>query len=233
MKPSEAIDLVALALERWPAPKLDAAQQRRYAEDVVDLDADEARAALDALYGEGPEFRPNAGTLRRKVAALQLGAPDWAEVKRQLVERHVRLARARDERREQEDAWACTVGRCDGSGWVEHTAERAASPCPCRPAMLEARRKLDMLAPLVREFFDLGYATWAEVDALCSSVNTTLEAQMRDKWNRFAARAVESRVLASIEGAPDLPRLEEARRDDERRSRRGLTRPRFAALIGR
>jgi hypothetical protein len=94
VKPSDAIDLVALACERWPAPKLDAAQQKRYAEDVVDLDAAEARAALDALYGDGREFRPNAGDVRRRVAAQQLGAPDWAEVKAQLVARHVHLARA-------------------------------------------------------------------------------------------------------------------------------------------
>jgi hypothetical protein len=202
VKPSDAIDLVALACERWPAPK------------------------LDALSGDGREFRPNAGDVRRRVAALQLGAPDWAEVKAQLVARHVHLAR----RDPDADRWTCPEGTCDGSGWVE-VGEREAQRCPCYAARVEASRALDLLAPLVREFFDDGYVTWAEVDELCSSVNTTLEAQARDKWNRFVARAVESRVLAAIEGAPDLPRIEEARHADARRSRRGLARPRFLAAL--
>jgi ribonucleoside-diphosphate reductase alpha chain len=51
---------------------------------------------------------------------------------------------------------------------------------------------------------------------------TTLESQMRTKWNAFAQRAVESRAIGALEGPPSLRRLEQARAEDApRRPHRG------------
>lgn len=238
---ADALELVALVCDRWPRPELNDDQLKRYAEDIADFDPATMRAAIDAYHrDQGGHFQPTAGELRRRAALLELAPPEWMDVRRQLVERRVAM------RAFNPAPWACPVGACDGSGLVlpedpwDHEANALATPtrCECAPARREHFKMADTLAPLVREFIDEKFVTWAEVDkigeALGDSATSTLESQVREKWKAFASRAVESRVLASIEAAPDLARLEQARDEDEprRQQQRGaLGRPNFAGAL--
>lgn len=230
MKPSDALELVALVVERWPSARLDDGHMRRFAEEIVDLDAAECRAALDALYRSRREFVPTAGAVRYELAALQLGAPEWADVKRQLVKRHEALQAWTP------PEWTCPHGECDGGGWTVTERDDGAddaSHCRCWDERQASRRLADSLDPLVREFIADRYVTWGEVEAVGQGNATTLEAQMRQKWDVFRHRAVESRAFATIDAAPDLPRLEQAREEDaprQARRRRSLERFSTAAL---
>jgi len=217
---ARALELVALVEESFPAARFNDEHRKRYAADVVHLDPDEAVAAVEVLKrtpgrdGRAPEFPPPAGDVCREVARLQVDAPDWGEVKRQLVKRW----EATIEARERPDGWTCPHDRCDGSGIVHHDEKNDSWPCECRAAMIAARRLADPLHPLLREFIDEGYVTWTEVEAVGRGMATTLESQMRAKWEAFARQAVESRAIASLDGPPTLRRLERARDEDGLRS---------------
>ena len=227
---ASALRLVALVEDSWPSARFNDGHRERYALDVAHLNLDEAIAAVEVLKRSGREFAPSAGDVALEVARLQVDAPDWGEVKRQLVQRNRALVEARD----TPDTWDCPHQRCDGSGFV-HLPGNDSTDCPCRPAKLEARRKADPLHPLVREFIRDGYVTWGEVDAVGEGGRdaATLEAQMRGKWAAYAARAVQSRVIAAIEGPPTLRRLDAARTEDEPRTRGELGRPNYAAALPR
>lgn len=217
---ARALELVALVEESWPAARFTDDQRKRYAADVLHLDAEEAQAAVEIMKrapgrdGRGREFPPPAGDVCREVARLQVDAPDWGEVKRQLVKRWDATVQARENPR----PWTCPHGVCDGNGFAVDEATNTATDCECRPAMLASRRG-DPLHPLLQEFIDESYVTWTEVEAVGRGMNTTLESQMRAKWEAFAQQAVESRAIASLEGPPTLRRLERARDEDPPRRR--------------
>lgn len=215
-----ALELAALVEESFPSSRFTDDQRRRYAADVVHLDAAEAAAAVAVLKRSGRQFAPTAGEVCREVARLQLGAPEWGEVKRQLVMRQEAIVAGRD----APIAWACPFDACDGGGFVFAEATNDAHDCECRPARTAAIRRADELHPLVREFIDKSYVTWGEIDAVGQGGRdaATIEAQMRRKWEAFADRAVETRAIAAVEGPPTLARLEQARDEDAPRRRADL-----------
>lgn len=206
---ARALELVALVEESWTSARYTNDHRKRYAADVLHLDPDEAVAAVEVLKRSGREFPPQAGDVALEVARLQIDAPEWGEVKRQLVQRWDATVEAR----ERPDDWKCPYGRCDGSGFVHADDANDATDCECRPEKREARRG-EPLHPLLREFIEERYVTWGEVELVGQGANTTLEAQMRQKWEAFAGRAVRSRVIAALEGPPTLKRLASARAED-------------------
>jgi hypothetical protein len=228
-----ALEVVARVEEIWKNARLDDDDRRRYAHDICQVDPAEALTAVEVLARSGREFAPTAPMVLLEVARLQVDAPDWGDVKRQLVARRVAMQAAVGERRE----WTCPDGRCDGSGFVFSDSasphKRSNAPCSCRPAMIADRRRESGLHPLVREFVTAGYATWGEVDTIAAGEATTLEAQMRMKWEQFSQRAVLSRAIAHVEGPASLRRLDTARQEDAGRKppRRGLERPDYLAAL--
>lgn len=227
---ADALELVATVEDSFPSTRLNDEHRKQYAKDVAHLDPDEARAAVAVLKRSGKQFAPTAGEVALEVARLQIDAPDWGEVKRQLVHRQEAIER----NREAPDEWTCPAKRCDGSGFVVDEAANDATDCECRPAKIAARRQSSALHPLLREFIDEGYVTWSEIDLVGVGGQTSLEAQMRSKWDAFSRRAVESRAIALIDAPPTLRRLERARAEDEpRRGRRALDRPNYAAALPR
>jgi len=214
-----ALEIVALVEDSFPSSRFNDEHRRQYATDVATLDPAEAAAAVEVLKRSGREFAPPAGDVVREVARLQVGAPDWADVKRSLILRQDAIERARSEA----TAWECPYGECDGTGFAgfDDPTSRDASPCRCRPEMLAARRAADELHPLVREFIEEGFVTWGEIDTVGQGGRdaATIESQMRVKWQTFATRAVESRAIAMIAGPPTLRRLEQARAEDGPRRR--------------
>lgn len=233
---ARALRLVALVEDSWPSARFNDGHREQYAKDIAHLDPEEAAAAVEVLKRSGREFAPPAGDVAREVARLQIGAPDWVDVKRSLIRRQEAMERARGEVVE----WTCPHGECDGSGFTGFAdpSARDAAPCRCRPARLASMRAADELHPLVQEFIEEGFVTWGEVDAVGQGGRdaATLEAQMRVKWETFARRAVESRAIAAIEGPPSLLRLEQARDEDGQRTGRGrgqLERPDYLAALPR
>lgn len=232
---ARALDLVALVEESWPSARFTDDHRKRYVADLLHLDLDEALAAVEVLKRSGREFPSTAGAIAREVARLQIDAPEWGEVKRSLVLRVEATIAARD----AADTWTCPHETCDGSGFIIHDVHNDATDCACRPAKLAARRAADTLHPLVREFIEDGYVTWSEVEAVGRGMETTLEAQMRQKWDAFASRAIESRVIAALEGPPTLRRLAGARTEDDARQVGpgrvgvGLRRPDVVAALGK
>lgn len=218
---------------RWfafPIPEMAFAQ---YLTDLHDLDADNVATAVVAIAAEGSDRPPTAGRIRLKVAELQLGAPIWADVKRQLIDRQDRM------RTWEPPEWTCPYEECGGSGFAERReaytyttvkrengrieAERREAErditcdCRCRPERIASRRMAESLHPLVREFIAEKYVTWDEVETVGKGGATTLEAQMRTKWEAFIHRAAESRVLAAVDAPAGMQRIEAARSEDERR----------------
>jgi hypothetical protein len=232
---ARALELVALVEESWLSARMTQENRQRYAADVMHLDPDEAEAAVEVLKRSGREFPPSAGDVAREVARLQIDAPEWGEVKRQLVQRYEATIAARS----TADSWACPHDSCDGSGFVWHAERNDSTDCDCRPAKIAAGRAAATLHPLLREFIEDGYVTWSEVEAVGFGMQTTLESQMRTKWEAFAGRAVESRVIAALEGPPTLKRLGGARSEDAPRQledgrRRGeLAKPDVLAALNR
>lgn len=226
---ADALELAAFVEDSFPSSRFNDSERRQYATDVAHLDPAEARAAVEVLKrtptsdGRPRQFAPTAGEVAHEVARLQLDAPDWGEVKRQVVSRQRAIVVAR----ERDFEWTCPARRCDGTGFVDISTPETpntVTDCECRPSRTAAKGKLDELHPLLREFIAAGYVTWGEVEDLGAGSDTTLEAQMRDKWQAFARRAVESRAIAALEGPPTLRRLDEARGEDGPRRRRELKR---------
>lgn len=229
---ARALEVTALVEDSFPSSRFSDEQRLQYAKDIAHLDPDEATAAVEVLKrspsadGRPRQFAPTAGEVALEVARLQIDAPDWGEVKRQLVKRWEAMIASRDE----PDTWTCPVDRCDGSGFV-HLPDNDSTDCECRPAKIAARRAASTLHPLVREFAEEGYVTWGEIDTVGQGGDTTLEAQMRSKWDAFAGRAVQTRAIAALDGPPTLRRLDQARTEDGRTSRRELGRPDYLAAL--
>lgn len=228
-----AVRLVAAVLMAWPNANLTSSQQEQYARDVAELDMAEARVALEVIKRRGGRFAPTAGEIILEVARMQVDAPDWAEVKRQLVRRQI-------ERQNSTTpiAWKCPHGLCDGSGLIVGGDRNPpdSRPCECRLAKIAAKRREDHLHPLVREFVSQGYVTWGEVELVALGNATTLESQMREKWRAFAARAVESRAIGTIDGPSTLLRLSQAAAEDAPRrpndgKRHGLKTPDYLKAL--
>jgi hypothetical protein len=226
-----ALELVALVEQSFPSARFTDEHRKAYAADVAHLDPAEAAAAVEVIKRQpGREFAPTAGAVCHEVARLQLDAPDWGDVKRQVVARQREVVAGR----ERDFEWDCPAGRCDGSGFVDiSTSElpNTVTDCECRPARLAKRAYHELLHPLVLEFVRDGFVTWGELEDLGAGGDTTLEAQMRDKWQAFARRAVESRAIAALDAPSSMRRLQQARAEDDRTTRRELGRPDYLAAL--
>lgn len=229
-----ALRLVALVEASWPSSRFEDQHRKRYAEDIAHLDQEEARAAVETLKRSGREFAPTAGEIAREVARLQLDAPDWSIVKRQLIQRHAAIVADEDPVAD----WECPTGRCDGSGFVDVSTPalpNTVTDCSCRPERLAAARRANPLHPLVREWVNGRYVTWTELADVATGDGRdarALEAQMRSKWDAYAARAIDSRVLAAVQGPGTLTRLDAARAEDTpRRDPDDLAKPDYLAAL--
>jgi hypothetical protein len=200
---------------RWfafPIPRHALAQ---YVADLRDLRADHVAVAVASL-NDGRDRPPTSGQIRRRVVELQLDVPAWPEARAAIV--HWRAGSER--RAERIEGWQCPARSCDGSGFVIDNS--AARDCECRPLRLAVVRGLDELPALVAEFVgDDGYLANHEADALLEG-DTTLDAQVRARWEQFARRIVDSRMLAPLPSGDDgLPRIAAARDETRRREHHG------------
>ena len=83
MKPSEALELIALMRDSYPSAKVGVDTVKAYARMIVDLDHAEAQAAVYSLIAES-KFFPAISEIRRRVVgdrlALQPAEEAWADV---------------------------------------------------------------------------------------------------------------------------------------------------------
>jgi hypothetical protein len=64
---------------RWPQRELPEESLGIWFTDLRDLDAEEVRAGMLALYADGREWCPNGGQIRFKVSELKRDDPDYGE----------------------------------------------------------------------------------------------------------------------------------------------------------
>jgi hypothetical protein len=217
MSPEEFIPIAADMQARWWAFKIPATALDQYVRDLCDLDVDKVRAAVVSLGAEGRERPPTSGQIRRRVAEMELDAPSWDEARTALL----RWRRAAAGRVDSE--WACPAERCDGSAWVavDDRGVTRMAHCECWDAFLAARRGYDTLPALLAEFVAESHVAAGELDRIFAVGDTTAEAQLRQRWQQFCDRAIESRVLAGLPHV-DLTRIHAARVEDtDRRERSG------------
>lgn len=229
MRRSDFIRIAEDLQARWWAFPIPPSALDSYAADLSDLDVDLVSTAVAALDATG-EFRqpPTSGQIRRKAAELQLDAPDWDAARTAIV----RWRRGSERRAEAMKSWKCPEGICDGSSYLQ-VAERTLRPCMCRPAYVAALRGWDTLSPLIVEFLREGHADPGVMMQMLDTFDTTAEAQLRSRWREFTSRAVQSRTLAGLQAAADVPQITAARAEDEqRRGARGLDKINVTALIG-
>lgn len=202
---------------RWFAFPIPKAAMAQYVLDLRELEAGDVAAAVAMLSDR--DRPPTPAQIRRRVIEMQIAAPDWPTARADIARWRARV----DERATAITAWVCPARLCDGKGFI--IDDRDARDCECRPLRLAAMRGLDEMPALIAEFVGVdGQVTNAELDALLGG-DTTLEAQVRWRWEAFCRRIVNSRVLAALPGS-DLPAIEDARADVERREqRRGTLRP--------
>jgi hypothetical protein len=222
---SDVAALMGYVNQRWPHSPVGAAHRPVWVEDLDSVEPDAAKRAVVRLARTGREFPPTSGQIVAELARELIGAPDWAEVRRQLV------ARRRAMTQWSPPEWECPLGACDGSGYVAEQREGRSgrtTRCDCWPERLAARQMTDTLHPLIREFIETGFMTREEADALGRGAtdkdSLTLTAQCRDRWESFASRVVERAALApgeslpAIEPPPDeMPRRVGRRRGELRR----------------
>jgi len=206
--------IAATMQERWWAFPIPPAAFDAYVRDLADLPVEAVRTAVDAIAADGADRPPTSGQIRRRVAELELDAPDWDQVRTALA----RWRAARPDREQALESWTCPYGMCDGGGFV--VDGQRARDCRCRPERIAARRGLGMLPAMVREFVAEGHVSPAEFDRMFAEGDATVEAQVRGRWREFVGRAVESRAFAGLPSAAGVARLESAREENARRELR-------------
>lgn len=220
-----AADIVA----RWPAFPIPDTALAQYVLDLGHLPAADVAAAVASLSSDGVPRAPTPGQVHRRALELQLRAPSWPEARGALV-----AWRKRSEQRVAAvEAWVCTVGVCDGAGFV--VTDDDARDCVCRAVRAKRRRGLDELPVLVAEFVSEQHVSNAEVDKLIEG-DTALDAQVRGRWEALVRKIIEARVLAAlpVSSGYELPAVQAARVEAAARDRDGsLRRVDAVALLGR
>lgn len=229
MNTAEFTPIAAAIQKRWWAFPIPAAALDQFVKDLGHLPAADVAAAVASLSSDGLPRVPTPGQVHRRALELQLRAPSWPEARAALV-----AWRRRSERRVAAvEAWVCTAGLCDGSGF--ETTDNDARDCACRPARAERLRGLGELPVLVAEFVSEQHVSVAEVDKLIEG-DTALDAQVRGRWEALARKIIEARVLAAlpVSAGYELPAVQAARVGAAARDRDGsLRRMDPVALLGR
>ncbi len=183
----------------WPHQIPPESSLEKWRADLADLDGDQVEMAVEALYRDGREYPPNGATIRRKVIALSIDAPDWSAVKAELCKP--------PSRQQPQQLVDCSHGRCDGDGWLDVADQpNTVKACPCRVERIEKARARHA-HPLIRGFAaEVGQESLRDVWA-----DRTAEAQVRTMWEQFVARHAQEAAYA---GLPDagLPAIERANR---------------------
>ena len=209
MRPSEWLDIAAWIRRQWHHSPIPDATIQAWGEALADLDASDVFTAVEAFYLDGAAWPPHGGQVRARVAKQQLGAPDWATAKQQLLE--VR-------QRQVVTDWVCPYELCDGSSLIVEEGARSAHRCRCHRERKQARidqrlAALSHVHPTVAGFVEhVGISELRDIDT-----DRTAEAQVRDKYHSFVAgrreeithRQITSRTNQGLH-QPDLLKALEA-----------------------
>lgn len=111
--------------------------------------------------------------------------------------------------REQGRKEPCRKKKCGGEGFIDSTetvTREVGTPCSCRAKLRDMRTP--KLNPVLREFVRL--VGWDEIRRMLLG-DSTLEAQMRNKYAEHVKAMVEGRGLVGIQ--VELPKIERANRE--------------------
>lgn len=230
MRADEFAPIAAAMQARWWAFPIPTAALDQYLVDLRDLDAAKVAAAVDALSADGLRNPPTPGQIRRRIAEIELDTPSWGAARAALV-----AWRADGPRRAELTAsWGCPHGQCDDElpGMIVDVETNTARDCECREEYIATRNGLSMLPALVREFVADGHVSRHEIDLIIRHADSTIEAQVRTRYEQFTRRAVDSRVYAGLPAGDDVPRIEAARREDDARREGGPQRFDARRIVG-
>ena len=175
-------------LDAWPKHMQDKAVAKTYGI-LAELPYEQVMAAIESYHREAREFAPSAGTIYQRANETRVNAPDWEWAYAQLRRLRAMIASPH---------FDMTDGRGRPSRNKERTEEIVAE-----------------WPPVLRNFVeDCGYGQLAE--------NLTNEehgeVRLRQKYGTYVNRAIQDVAMANIrvEGAEDLPRIQDARRNAPR-----------------
>lgn len=205
--------------QRWPRWPVDVPA---YAASLEDLPADLVLAAIQTIDADGAKDAPSPSLIRRRVSELQVSVAPWTSARATLLLWRRACKQLAAERRQRLEAWVCPDGRCDGSGivWVDEAAN-VTSDCSCRPQMRAAAGGVDALPPMLQRFLDDLHTDVRQIDAIADG-DTTMEAQVRGRWQEFAAAMVRDDAWAATRAADGVPAIDAARGRALRSGRTGL-----------
>lgn len=174
-------------LRAWTNSRLEQPDvMTHYADVLQDLPMAHVIAAVTSYEAEGREFAPSAGALRKRVIEMQIDAPPW------------------------HGAWEW-IRRLPHAGYLDRTYYDPRREGPAaKGAEWHCWRIFEEMPAPVRAFCrQLGRSQL--VDNLFDQQNG--EARLREKYAKFLSECVQTEVLAQVEGADDLPRVERAKRE--------------------
>jgi hypothetical protein len=199
MTQAEWVRIFAQMRAWWPQAQIPDGSLAVWYDDLADQHPAQVQAAAKAIYRDGADWPPNGAQILTKIAELTIDAPAWGQVKAELLRAQATPTVLRD---------PCELGRCDGSGYLIDDQAREATPCPCRPALLErlrARRAESLTEhPVVQRFLE-SVGPREVVDVLAG--DRTAEAQVRAKYEAFCRGEQREITYAGIPTA-GLPALE-------------------------
>ena len=201
MTTEEVGRLIRRVAEQWPGAEWDESAIQGLGKTLADVPGGHVNAALESYIAEGARFAPTAGQLWRRATEMRTNAPDWETAYAELR----RLGKA--------GYMSPYYGYENGSGYSA-TIER------CTKVMKDWP---DILRNFVQ---DMGRTQL--VEDLTHTDNG--QARLREKYRVYVERAIVNIRLAGIEGADDLPRVQEARRQAPRHL--GETVKRIAGELG-
>ncbi len=217
-----ATDAVGVVQATWPSWPINVSA---YLEGLRGVAPGAVVAATSSLAADGLKEPPSVAQIRQRVAQLIVDAPSWTVARATLITWRDGCRKHSAERASVERGWQCPFDDgngtgCDGTGfvWVD---DSTTTDCRCKPQLVAAIRGASVLPPLLRRFLDEKHASPFEIDALATG-DTSLEAQIRVRWQEFVGRMVSDEAVADT-AAGTLPGLEAARaRAAGERERRGL-----------
>lgn len=163
-------------------------------------------AAIQTLAADGRFKIPTPGQIAQRVAELDTAAPPWVQARSMFLRWREDCRRLSAERRRVEQM--CEV--CDGTGfvWIDEESNTT-TQCECREQLRQFANGRVALPPVLRRFVDDGHLAPQQIDQL--TTDTTLEAQVRDRWEAYAALLVRDHAWSGLPVAPGVPAIEAAR----------------------
>lgn len=176
----------------WPHAKTTKHTQNLYWEELKKFPATHVQTAIESLYRDKENFPPNTAKITWRIAELLIDPPTWAEVKTILTQPTPPTKNPKKQQR-------CTYNMCNGNGFIITEHENSVTDCRCRKEHITTLRYKNQATkhPIITAFAK-HYIAAGEINELATG-NTTVEAQLRTKYDQFTHRIMRSIVYQGLQ----------------------------------